>query len=188
MQTSVNDQAKRKRRLFRTPRYGLLWLFVLTTIVALIAGVYSRRKSALDLEMMTIAGTWDSANAEGFDVPSDSFNFEDSRFRIVSPGLLEVKLANKDVVYGAYRRDGNLLYYTESLVGFSAPENADDDWPAVEVDAPLPLYSADKRVSRYLLRLTREKESATENDMLNHEGAESGWLGQADSEHEFLQR
>jgi len=128
---------------------------VLTTIVALVAGIFTRRQDSLEAELSKLEGTWDAVAVEGFDFAGESFDFEDSRFKLIRPGIFEVKLANNDVVYGVYRIDGNLLYYTESHPWCVCPTNVDDLLPAVSWNAPASaqhLYTEERRVNRYLLR------------------------------------
>jgi len=141
-------------------RFHLIWLFVLTAIVALATSYYTRRQSALEEELLNLEGTWDSVAVEGFDQSNASFNFKDSRFKLLRPGVFEVKLLNDDIVYGVYVRDRNLLYYNESHPWCGCPTGIDDLQPTVSFDAPSNsdhLYTADRRVTRYLLRLHSEK-------------------------------
>lgn len=42
------------------PRFQLIWLFVVTTVVALIIGFLTRRQDSLEAELELLVGTWNS--------------------------------------------------------------------------------------------------------------------------------
>ncbi|MEM9413517.1 MAG: hypothetical protein AAGA30_20585 [Planctomycetota bacterium] len=118
---------------------------------------------------MSLDGQWESVAVDGFHQSYAVFNFKEKRFKILKPGVFEVKLHNDDIVYGVYVRDGNLLYYNESHPWCACPEDIEDLNPAVKWDAPLSaedLYRADMRVTRYMLRLQRDE---TENEIIETE-------------------
>ena len=143
-----------RRRL--KPRFRLIWLFVLTAAVAFVTAFYARRQSALDAEIKSLEGVWESLAVNGVDCTEFNINFEDSQFKLIRPGLFEIELANKNVVYGIYKKDGNLLYYNVSYEWCACPSDIDDLLPAISWNAPMSeahLYTADQRVTRFLLRL-----------------------------------
>lgn len=148
-------------------RFHLIWLFVLTAVVAIATSFYTRRQSQLDAELRSLEGTWDAVFLEGFDYFNTSFDFANPRFKLLRPGLFEVELLTGEVVYGVYERDGNLLYYNQSDPWCACPKDIDDLRPAVSWNAPpsaVHLYTEDQRVTRYLFRLQQnhdDSESAT---------------------------
>lgn len=140
-------------------RFSLLSIFILTTAMIFAVSAYSRRQDALDLELSRLEGVWESVDVDGFDYKPEEFDFTDSRFKLIRQGAFEMELANNDVVYGVYKKDGNLLYFNESYAWCACPDGIEDLLPAVKWDAPKSqqqLYSAQRRVYRYLLRLKSE--------------------------------
>jgi len=142
-------------------KFQLVSLFILTALVAFASSFFTERQKELDLELSNLSGTWKAVDVEGFDYTTASYNFKDSHFKLLRPGLIEVELPTKDLTYAVYEKDGNLLYYTEAHPSCVCPKDIDDLLPEVKWGAPKSeeyLYSAERRVTRVLLRLEPEQE------------------------------
>ena len=150
-------------------KFGLIWLFVLTAIVAIASSLsvnrqkaYAKHQETLALELSKLEGTWQESFLGSEHDPTRSFTFTDPRIELLRPGVLRYTYPKGGaypkggVFYAIYKWSGANIIFHRADWWCQCPKDFDDMWPDVSWDAPPEfleyLYSAKTRVHRYELR------------------------------------
>ena len=138
-------------------KFTLIWLFVLTAIVAFSTSWYVKRQDRFKFEMSRFEGTWQVIRLNGEDCESEPFEFTLPNYRILlRPSLFEfTRKKGAADQYALYKWDGDLLICHQSRAGYECPRDFDDMWPDVRWDAPASAFQLEPKERRVDIKIIR---------------------------------